>query len=129
MLLSPFFICGSCDAKEKETSLERQSLYERQRVLQQGQDRLLDGQALLNQREEYIFGRAQELNQLEKELDGLQEKIENRSRALNEEKSNLDLNMAALIKREEVYLSIFCCEYIIILFVFLGYRELHCFLC
>ncbi|KAJ4963633.1 hypothetical protein NE237_023572 [Protea cynaroides] len=90
-----------CDAKEKEINLERQSLCESQRVLQQGQDRLLDGQALLSQREEYIFGRSQELNCREKELESLKENIENKHRALNEEKSSLHLKMTTLLEREE----------------------------
>ncbi|XP_043714451.1 protein CROWDED NUCLEI 4-like [Telopea speciosissima] len=92
---------SDCDAKEKEISLERQSLCESQRVLQQGRDQLLDGQALLNQREEYIFGRSQELNRIEKELEALKENIENKNRTLNEEKSNLDSKTSALSKREE----------------------------
>ncbi|XP_042484737.1 protein CROWDED NUCLEI 4-like [Macadamia integrifolia] len=93
------------DAKEKEISLERKSLCESQRVLKQGQDQLLDGQALLNQREEYILGRSQELNCREKELDTLKENIENKYRAFNEGKSNLDLKMTALSKREEAVIE------------------------
>jgi len=34
--------------------------------LQQEQERLLDGQSLLNQREEYVASKSQELNQLER---------------------------------------------------------------
>ncbi|XP_043710034.1 protein CROWDED NUCLEI 4-like isoform X2 [Telopea speciosissima] len=92
---------SDCDAKEKEISLERQLLCERQRVLQQGQYGLLEGQALLSQREEYIFQRSQELNRCEKEMEVLKEKNENKYRALNEEKFNLDLKMTTLLKREE----------------------------
>ncbi|KAJ4966526.1 hypothetical protein NE237_018375 [Protea cynaroides] len=92
---------SDCDAKEKEISLERALLCERQRVLQEGQDQLLDGQALLNQREEYIFERSQELSRREKEMEALKENIENKYRSLNEEKFNLDLKMTALLKREE----------------------------
>lgn len=78
--------------------------------MQQGQERLLDGQALLNQREEYIFSRSQELNRLEKELEASKSNIEKELRALNEEKSNLELKLASLTTREEVgcvYLLLF----------------------
>lgn len=70
--------------------------------MQQGQERLLDGQALLNQREDYIFSRSQELNRLEKELEASRSNIENEFRALQEEKSNLELKVASLTAREEV---------------------------
>ncbi|CAN6679906.1 unnamed protein product [Malus baccata var. baccata] len=90
-----------CETKEKEISLERQSLSERQKSLQQEQDRLLDAQALLNQREDFIFGRSQELNRLEKELEDVKTKIEKERRALNDGKLNLDLTEASLINREE----------------------------
>jgi hypothetical protein len=50
---------SDCDAKEKEILLERQSVYERQKTLQESQERLLEGQALLNQREDYILSRSQ----------------------------------------------------------------------
>ncbi|XP_068343860.1 protein CROWDED NUCLEI 4-like isoform X2 [Pyrus communis] len=90
-----------CETKEKEISLDRQSLNERQKSLQQEQDRLLDAQALLNQREDFIFGRSQELNQLEKELEDVKANIEKERRALDEEKLNLELTGASLINREE----------------------------
>ncbi|MFQ6663819.1 hypothetical protein Gotur_031180 [Gossypium turneri] len=90
-----------CDTKEKEITLERQSLSERQKIIQQEHERLLDGQASLNQREEYIFSRSQELNQLEKELEASRVDIEREHKALKDEKSKLELTLASLSKREE----------------------------
>ncbi|GFY86673.1 little nuclei4 [Actinidia rufa] len=98
-------ISYSCDAKEKEILLERQSLYERQKTLQKLQDRLLDGQTLLTKREDYIFSRSQELNRLEKELESSKANTEKDLRALNEERSNLELNVASLSAREEAVIK------------------------
>ena len=94
--------CFSCDAKEKEIILGRQLLSERQKIIQQEHERLLDGQASLNRREEYIFSRTQELNGLEKELEASRADIERERRALKDEKSNIELALASLSKREEV---------------------------
>ncbi|KAI3990880.1 hypothetical protein MKX01_026064 [Papaver californicum] len=96
---------SECDAKEKEISLERQSLSERQKTLQLGQDRLLDSQALLNQREECISEKSRELSLFEKELEATEAKIKKESTALSEEKSGLDLKLAALSTREKVILQ------------------------
>ncbi|KAH1082511.1 hypothetical protein J1N35_022272 [Gossypium stocksii] len=93
---------NDCDTKEKEITLERQSLSERQKIIQQEHERLLDGQASLNWREEYIFSRSQELNQLEKELEASRVDIERERKALKDEKSKLELTLASLSKREEV---------------------------
>ena len=81
--------------------------------MQQGQERLLDGQALLNQREDFIFSRSQELNRLEKELEASKSNIETELSALNEEKLILELKVASLSTREEVgclYLLLFICR-------------------
>lgn len=107
LLIFLFFWFCSCDTKEKEISLERQSLCERQKTLQQEQDRLLDAQALLNQREDFIFGRSQELNRLEKELEDVKANIEKERRALDDGKLNLELTEASLINREEVRIALF----------------------
>ncbi|XP_022775072.1 protein CROWDED NUCLEI 4-like isoform X1 [Durio zibethinus] len=96
---------NDCDAKEKEIILERQLLSERQKIVQQEHERLLDGQASLNRREEYIFSRTQELNQLEKELEASRVDIEKERRALKDEKSNLELVLASLSKREEAVIE------------------------
>lgn len=92
---------SECDAKENEIFLERQSLGERQRILEQGEKRLLDGQASLNQREGYIFTRSQELDQLEKELEASRANIEKQRGALNDEKSDLELRVASLVDKEQ----------------------------
>ncbi|XP_057951774.1 protein CROWDED NUCLEI 4 isoform X1 [Malania oleifera] len=96
---------SDCESKEKELILERQSLCERQKVLQQGQERLLDAQALLNQREDYIFDRSQELDRLEKELEALKASVEKEARDLNKEKSNLELKETSLLTREEAVIE------------------------
>ncbi|PIA44265.1 hypothetical protein AQUCO_01700100v1 [Aquilegia coerulea] len=92
---------SECDAKEKQISLERQSLCERQRIFQQEQERLLDGQALLSQREKYISEKHQELGTLEKASEDMKSKIENELKALNKEKTDLNMKLAALSTREE----------------------------
>ena len=101
------FFLHSCDAKEKELSLQRKSLYDSQRLLHQEQERLLEGQTLLNQREDYIFQRSKELSRFEKELDEAKSKFEEECKIHQEKKSNLDLDMAALATREEVRISIY----------------------
>lgn len=78
-------------------------MYERQKTLQESQERLLEGQALLNQREDYILSRSQELNRLEKEYESSKADIDKERRGLNEERSNLELTVASLSAREEVY--------------------------
>ncbi|KAL6573080.1 hypothetical protein OROHE_002556 [Orobanche hederae] len=89
------------EAKEKEIELERQSLSERQKVLQHTHERLLDGQALLNQREEYVLNKTQELKRLEKELEELRLCIDQERTAVNEGKVALELKASSLSAREE----------------------------
>lgn len=96
---------SDCDAKEKEILLERQSLVDRQKSLQQLQEKLLDGQALLNQREDYIFNRSQELGGLEKELESSKANIEKEISGLIVKKNNLSLNEASLSAREEAVIK------------------------
>ncbi|GAB4847136.1 hypothetical protein Ancab_026147 [Ancistrocladus abbreviatus] len=94
-----------CDVKEKEIMLERQSLSERQKTFNQAQDRLLDGQALLNEREADILTKSQELKRLQKELEALKENIDTERRTLMLEKSDLDLAMASLSQREKAVIE------------------------
>ncbi|ONK74554.1 uncharacterized protein A4U43_C03F7600 [Asparagus officinalis] len=96
---------SECDAKEKELSLQRQSLYDSQRILNQEQEKLLEGQALLNQREDYIYRRSKELSRFEKELNETKGKYEEDCRTLKEKNFNLDLDMAALATREEAVIE------------------------
>ena len=77
--------------------------------MQQEQERLLDGQSLLNQREEYVASKSQELNQLEKVLEVSKANIEKELRSLNDEKSNLELTAASLSQREEVGIFKYYC--------------------
>ncbi|KAI3416842.1 uncharacterized protein J3R85_015012 [Psidium guajava] len=92
---------SECDAKDNEIFLERQSLGERQKILEQGEKRLVDGQALLNQREGYISTRSLELDQLEKELEASKANVGKQRVALNDEKSDLELKAASLVEREQ----------------------------
>ncbi|KAF9601499.1 hypothetical protein IFM89_020266 [Coptis chinensis] len=92
---------SECEAKDRQISLERQSLVERQKLVQQEQERVLDSQALLNQREEYISGKHQDFSRLEKELEDSKAKIDKKLIALNEEEASLNLNLASLSTREE----------------------------
>ncbi|XP_058005444.1 protein CROWDED NUCLEI 4-like [Hevea brasiliensis] len=91
---------ADCDAKEKEIVIERQTLSERRKVLWQEHERLLDGQALLNQREDYVASKCQELNRLEKELENSKTRIEKELRDLHDKKSNLELTVASSTQRE-----------------------------
>lgn len=70
--------------------------------MQQEHDRLLEAQALLNQREDYIFSRSEKLDQLEKELEDTKLNIKEERRAIYDEKSKLELGEVSLQKREEV---------------------------
>lgn len=90
--------------------------------MQQEQESLLDGQALLNQREDYVANKSQDLNQLEKVLEVSKENIEKELRALNDEKSKLELTIASLSQREEV--SVFSnllstCQIAILIYLYL----------
>ncbi|KAG8641107.1 protein CROWDED NUCLEI 4 isoform X3 [Manihot esculenta] len=96
---------ADCDAKEKEIVLERQTLSERREVLQHEHERLLDGQALLNQREDYVASKSQELSCIEKELEASKASIEKELRDLNDRKSNLEVTVASLSQREEAVIE------------------------
>lgn len=104
------FWCGSfipwyrSETKENEMVIERQTLSERRKTLQQEHERLLDAQASLNQRDDHIFGRSQELAELEKRLESAKTTFEEERRAFEDKKSNLEIALASLAKREEVCL-------------------------
>ncbi|XP_075501393.1 uncharacterized protein LOC142539671 [Primulina tabacum] len=89
------------DAKEKDIQHEKLSLSERQKAQQLTQERLLEGQGLLNQREEYVFTRTKELERFEKKLEDLKLSLEKDQRSLNEEKLALELRASFLSAREE----------------------------
>ncbi|XP_052196996.1 protein CROWDED NUCLEI 4 isoform X1 [Diospyros lotus] len=99
---------AECDAKEKDVLLERQSLLERKKTLQQSQDGLFEGQSLLNQREQYILNRSQELDQLEKSIESSKASIEKEVQTLNEERTTLEQNVASLSAREEAVIKREC---------------------
>ncbi|KAK9109799.1 hypothetical protein Sjap_017859 [Stephania japonica] len=92
---------SECEEEKNKISLERQSLSERLKRVQQEQEKLLDGQALLNQREEYVLGRSQELSRLGKELEASKLALDTEFEFLKEEKTKLEQNMATLIAREQ----------------------------
>ncbi|KAK8940718.1 putative nuclear matrix constituent protein 1-like protein [Platanthera zijinensis] len=96
---------SECDAKEAELSLQRQCLNDSQKILHQEQERLMDGQNLLSQREEYLHGRLKELDLAEKELMEARRKFDEDSLILKEEKANLELIVSALATREEVVIE------------------------
>ncbi|XP_074309084.1 uncharacterized protein LOC141643712 [Silene latifolia] len=96
---------SDCDAKENEIKLERQSLAERQRVLSESQNKLLDSQALLNQREADILSKSQALKKLDRELEDKKENIAAEMRVLMEQKSNLEINGLSLSEREKVVIE------------------------
>ncbi|KAJ0039636.1 hypothetical protein Pint_27829 [Pistacia integerrima] len=100
-----FSILFVCDEKEKEIILERQSLSERKKILQQEHERLLDAQTSLNQREDHIFSRSLEISRLEKELEASRASFEEKLLALKEEKSNVELSRLSLSKREEAIIE------------------------
>jgi len=82
--------------------IERQTLNERRKSLQQEHERLLDAQVSLNQREDHIFARSQELAELEKGLDTAKTTFEEERKAFEDKKSNLEIALALCAKREEV---------------------------
>ncbi|XP_057528538.1 protein CROWDED NUCLEI 4 isoform X2 [Amaranthus tricolor] len=92
---------SDCDAKEKEIMLERQSLIERQKVLSEAQNKVLDGQALLNQREADFLIKSQTLRRNEKELEDQKVNLTSEWKILKEQKSNLELNAVSLSEREK----------------------------
>ncbi|CAA6653492.1 unnamed protein product [Spirodela intermedia] len=92
---------SQCDSREKDISLERQSLYDSQKIMQEEQEKLLERQACLNQREEHVFGRLEELAQFEKQLEIAKRNLEVEQTLLKEEKSNFALDVRALATREE----------------------------
>lgn len=92
---------SECDEKEKEMVLERKLLSERHDILKEEQERSLEAQASLNEREDHIFNRSLELKQLQKELEDLKMKIENQQRALHDEKTKLELMETTLTQKEE----------------------------
>ncbi|KZV29915.1 nuclear matrix constituent protein 1-like protein-like [Dorcoceras hygrometricum] len=96
------------DVKEKDIQHERLALSERQKVQQLTQERLLEGQGLLNQREEYVFTRTQELERLEKKLEDMKLRLEKDQRYLNEEKLALQSKASSISAREEAVIRREC---------------------
>ena len=74
--------------------------------MQQEHERLLDAQASLNQREDHIFGKSQELAELQKGLESAKSTFEEERRAFEDRKSNLEIELASLARREEVCIHI-----------------------
>ncbi|XP_011627553.1 protein CROWDED NUCLEI 4 [Amborella trichopoda] len=89
------------EAKEKDLLNEKESLRELEKVIQQGQEKLFEGQTLLNQREQCIKERSDRLSRLEKEVQAATVKLQEDLEILKEEKANLCLTSVALTTREE----------------------------
>ncbi|GAB2283061.1 hypothetical protein Dimus_017592 [Dionaea muscipula] len=96
---------SECDGKEKENMLERQSLSERNKILNQEQDRLLVEKDLLNKKEADVLDKLQELSRLAKELEAVKESISVDRRALMLERSNLELDKASVSEREKAVIE------------------------
>lgn len=79
---------------------------ERQKVLTESQNKLLDGQTLLNQREADILSKSQALRRIEKELEDQKENIAAERKNLMMQRSNLELNEISLSEREKVIASL-----------------------
>ncbi|OAY86113.1 Protein CROWDED NUCLEI 4 [Ananas comosus] len=92
-------------AKENEISLQRKSLNDSQKILHEEEERLIEKQSLLNQREQYILERLENLSQFEKKLEEEKSIFEGERKALTDERSKLDLNIAALAIREEAIIQ------------------------
>nr|CAD1828184.1 unnamed protein product [Ananas comosus var. bracteatus] len=93
------------EAKENEISLQRKSLNDSQKILHEEEERLIEKQSLLNQREQYILERLENLSQFEKKLEEEKSIFEGERKALTDERSKLDLNIAALAIREEAIIQ------------------------
>lgn len=111
VLFGSLIPCFRSETKENERVIERQTLSERLKNLQQEHERLLDAQVSLNQREDHIFGRSQELAELEKGLESARTTFEEDRRAFEDKKSNLEIALASLAKREEVCIRISICYF------------------
>ncbi|XP_020598115.1 protein CROWDED NUCLEI 4-like, partial [Phalaenopsis equestris] len=96
---------SDCEAKEKELSLQRQSLNDSHKILRQEQERLMEGQSLLNRREEHLYGRLNEISRAEKELAEARLKFEEDSSILGEGKVKLELDVSAFAAGEEAVLK------------------------
>lgn len=86
---------------------------------------MLDGQALLNKREEFIFSRSQELNRHEKDLEDEKSNFENDIKSLNEEKRNLEVKLKSLSAREEVSLFLLLFHNVVLIMHMILYDETY----
>ncbi|KAL2905554.1 Protein CROWDED NUCLEI 4 [Bienertia sinuspersici] len=96
---------SDCDVKEKEITLERQTLVERQKVLSDAHNKLHDSQALLNQRETEALSKSQALKKIEKELEDQRENVAAEWKTLMKQKSDLELDAISLSEREKAVIE------------------------
>lgn len=89
-------------SKEKEINLLRKSLDDTKRILHEKEESLLKEQVLFNQRDDNILERLGYITRSEKRLEEERLNLEDERKVLLEEKKKLDLNMQAIISREEV---------------------------
>ncbi|XP_066307037.1 nuclear matrix constituent protein 1b-like isoform X1 [Miscanthus floridulus] len=88
-------------SKEKEINLLRKSLDDTKKILHEKEQSLLKEQLLLNQRDDNILERLGYITRSEKRLEDEKFNLEDERKVLLEEKNKLDLNMQAIISREE----------------------------
>ncbi|CAD6229698.1 unnamed protein product [Miscanthus lutarioriparius] len=92
-------------SKEKEINLLRKSLDDTKKLLHVKEQSLLKEQLLLNQRDDNILERLGYITRSEKRLEEEKLNLEDERKVLLEEKNKLDLNMQAIISREEAIIQ------------------------
>lgn len=92
-------------SKEKEINLLRKSLDDTKKILHEKEQCLLKEQVLLNQRDDSILERLAYITRSEKRLEEEKLNLEDERKVLLEEKNKLDLNMQAIISREEAIIQ------------------------
>lgn len=93
------------DAKEKENALQRQSLSERNKSLNELQGRLAIEKDRLEKKEGDVLDKLQELSCREKELRAAEESLSTNRRNLMLEKSSMEYDKASISEREKAVIE------------------------
>ncbi|GAB2232049.1 hypothetical protein Droror1_Dr00011070 [Drosera rotundifolia] len=93
------------DVKEKENALQRQSLSERNKALNELQGRLAIEKDRLEKKEADVLDKLQELSCREKELRAAEESLSTDRRNLMLEKSSLEYDKASISEREKAVIE------------------------
>ncbi|KAG9452520.1 hypothetical protein H6P81_005424 [Aristolochia fimbriata] len=91
------------EAHESSLLKQREDLRDWEKKLQEGQQRLIDNQGLLNQREARANEKDRLIIQKEKDLDDLQKKIETANSILKDKEADMSMRLAALAQKEEEF--------------------------